>query len=415
MKRLFFFLTCLLLGLLPWHAFLKTWLASVFLGSNADYLPVSSNILSLWKEILLLILFIGLAWSVRKVLQDIIKEHWFTLLSIYLISLLLFGTLFVANFPAFILGLRTDALFALALLVGFLGGNYFGKEKIAHFLKITLWSLLTSFVLFLTIWFVFPNMGIWFGYSPYQSSYVDDKPLPVYHCLFVGEHCIPRLQASFSGPNQTGSLAILLGGILVILGLPWWLLVIPALGLILTFSRSAFIGAALGSLFSIPKKWLLWSGSTLLFILSSMFVVYPDVITHGLSSSEHWHKTVAGLQRISEQPLGSGLGSAGPVSRRLLGEANALISENWYLQIGEEAGIMAFILLLTFTIYIVLLLLRSKTHLSRIMGAVLLATSVQALFLHLWEDSVVTILIWFWVGIALCYNINDHSKDYAKH
>ncbi len=403
-KSPLFYLTGAWLVLLPWHAFLKTWLSSLFLGSNADYLPTLSNVLSTWKEGLLLVLLIWSLWQSRKSnWVQWLNQPSTIILGLYIISLLIFGSLHTPDWKTWLLALRTDLLFVPTLIFGIASQFIFDAEQKKQLLKWTCYSLLLATSLGLLAWIFAPDIGLDFGYSPYESSYVENKPLPIYHCLFIQDHCIPRLQATFSGPNQAGALmALLLGLIAIVFQFSWWLL-IPLFALIITFSRSALIGVIIASIYWIPRKWLWKSAIAAVVLLAAILFWKPDLVTHGLSSLEHWDKTNAGIEHIIQEPLGSGLGTAGPVSRRVFGEEKALISENWYLQIGEEAGIFSLLLLLLYTGWIIKDRLRKTDRQTALIGSVLLALSIQALFLHLWEDSVVTMLVWFFVG----QNTND--------
>ena len=409
MKKSFgFFLRLVLLTLLPWHAFLKTWLSSLFLGSNADFLPTISNVLSLWKEILLAVLIIVfLVFNKTKGFwQQFTRGHW-VWLGAYVITLLLFAGIQAPNAIALILGIRTDLLFVPVLFLGILVANRIDKKQFTNILWVSIISLSIAVGIGILAWFVSPDIGVNFGYSPYQSSFVENKPLPVYHCLFIDEQCIPRLQATFSGPNQAGSLMILLLGLLatVISNSQFYILhftfLIPLIGLALTFSRSAIIGAIVSSFMLVPRKIFLIALSGIVILTTGIFVLKSDLITHGLSSSEHWEKTIAGITRVIEKPLGTGFGTAGPVSRRLFGPEKALISENWYLQIAEEGGIVPSLVFIAWLGMLIYRLFKKTERFARTMAFVLLATSLQAFFLHLWEDSVVTMLIWFFVGLAL--------------
>ncbi len=415
MKKLLFFLTGLWLALLPWHAFLKTWLSKLFLGSHADFLPLSSNIFSLWKEIVLFTLLGLLLWLRRQEIWNFnYRNKLFLTLTAFVTSLIVFGGSQANSVAALILGLRTDLLFVPSLLVGLLLALSFKKSVLDRLLRLTLLSLTIAFGIFLCFWIIKPDIGLYFGYSPYQSSYVEEKPLPVYHCLFINDSCLPRLQASFSGPNQAGSLSLLWAALLFYFSNNVWLLLLPLIAVSLTFSRSALLGGLVAILCNLPKKALLLTTGVISLIVIGIFSVSPDVVTHGLSTSEHWHKTVDGIQRLITAPFGTGLGSAGPVSRRLLGEEHALISENWYLQLGEEAGILTMLLFVLFIGLLSWSLLKSNNQLQKLMGMVLLGTSFQGLFLHLWEDSTLTMLIWFFIGVSLCYNSNESTQHYGK-
>lgn len=413
-KSLFLYLTGAWLVLLPWHAFLKTWLSSLFLGSNADYLPALSNVLSTWKEGLLLVLLIWSLWQARKSnWRQWLKQPSTIVLWLYIASLLLFGSLHTPDWQTWLLALRTDLLFVPTLILGIASQFLFNQEQKKQLLKWTCYSLLLATTLGLLAWFLAPDIGINFGYSPYESSYIENKPLPIYHCLFIQDHCIPRLQATFSGPNQAGALmALLLGLMAIVFQFSLWLL-IPFFALVITFSRSALIGVIVASIYWIPRKWLWKSCIAVGVLLAAVLFWKPDLVTHGLSSLEHWDKTNAGIEHIIAEPLGSGLGTAGPVSRRIFGEEKALISENWYLQIGEEAGIFSLLLLLLYTGWIIKDMLYQSDRQRALIGSALLALSIQALFLHLWEDSVVTMLVWFWIGV---YNsIDERSAISTKN
>lgn len=410
-KSPLFYFICAWVILLPWHAFLKTWLSSLFLGSNADYLPVLSNVFSAWKEVLLVIISVWALWNARKL-------NWLgwwlqpssIVLALYIGSLVLFGTLQTPDWKTWLLALRTDLLFVPALLAGAASQLFFNDQEKKAIIKWACYSLLIATSIGLAVWLIAPDIGIHFGYSPYESSYVEAKPLPIYHCLFIQDFCIPRLQATFSGPNQAGALmALLLGLLALVFQFSWWLL-IPAAALVLTFSRSAWIGVIIATIYWVPRKWLVKGGIAAIILLIAVVAWKPDIITHGLSSVEHLDKTSAGIEHILKEPLGSGLGTAGPVSRRILGEEKALISENWYLQIGEEAGIISLLLLLLFTGWIIKDLFLSGNKQSTIVGSILLAVSIQAIFLHLWEDSVVTMLVWFVVGLFPSTNYNSIGR-----
>src|SRR3989304_4386344 len=250
MKKSFgFFLLLVLLTLLPWHAFLKTWLSSLFLGSNADFLPTISNVLSLWKEILLAVLIIVfLVFNKTKGFwQQFTRGHWVWLRA-YVITLLLFAGIQAPNAIALILGIRTDLLFVPVLFLGILVANRIDKKQFTNILWVSIIS------------------------------------------LFIDEQCIPRLQATFSGPNQAGSLMILLLGLLatVISNSQFYILhftfLIPLIGLALTFSRSAIIGAIVSSFMLVPRKIFLIALSGIVILTTGIFVLKSDLITHGLSS-----------------------------------------------------------------------------------------------------------------------------------
>ncbi|MBP7057353.1 hypothetical protein KBB08_02585 [Candidatus Gracilibacteria bacterium] len=406
MKKAFLVLLGAWVAILPWHAFLKTWFSSLFLGSNADYLPAySSGALSAWKEILLLVLLltsIGLGWQAIHRNYKQLNTPWFWCLVTFVITLIAFGTHLSTSWGIWALALRTDLLFVPVLALGWITSLLLSESQKHQILKISILSLLIATTIGITAWFVAPSIGLHFGYSPYESSYVENKPLPIYHCIFLaGDHCIPRLQATFSGPNQAGGILIVLLALLSLTTWSRWWSAIPGVGLLLTFSRSALLGALIALATWLKRKWLVLASVAAVGLGSIILLLQPELITHGGSSIAHEQRKLDGIQLIIDNPLGLGLGNAGPVSRRVFGEDKAIISESWYLQLGEEAGVIPLIFFILFIATLIYSLYQTQIRSVQIIGSMLLALSLQAILLHIWEDSVLTMLAWFWVGIHI--------------
>jgi len=136
-----------------------------------------------------------------------------------------------------------------------------------------------------------------------------------------------------------------------------------------------------------------------------------------------------------ENPLGLGLGAAGPASNRVsdacvylpedgdaswavahpelcvfLGEQQVqpevpctcpMLPENWYLQIGVELGIIGLALFIVFTLLVILRLRRNTTPLGVGVFASFVGVSVAALFLHAWESSAVAYTLWVLAAAVL--------------
>lgn len=409
MKKVFLVLLGAWVAILPWHAFLKTWFSSLFLGSNADYLPAfSSGLLSAWKEILLAVLLLislGLGWKAIQKNYQQLNQPWFWCLVAFVVTLIAFGTHLSASWSIWALALRTDLLFVPVLALGWITSLLFSHPKKQKILKISVLSLLIATTIGIAAWFIAPSVGLHFGYSPYESSYVENKPLPIYHCIFLaGDHCIPRLQATFSGPNQAGGIMIVLFALLSLTTWSRWWSVLTGIGLLLTFSRSALLGGLIAIATWLKRTWLILGGIAMVILGSIILLVRPEIITHGGSSIAHEQRKLDGIQLIIDHPLGLGLGNAGPVSRRVFGEEKAIISESWYLQLGEEAGVIPMIFFILFLTTLTYSLYQTKIRSLQIIASMLLALSIQAVLLHVWEDSVLTMLAWFWIGIHIPQN-----------
>jgi len=63
------------------------------------------------------------------------------------------------------------------------------------------------------------------------------------------------------------------------------------------------------------------------------------------------------------------------------------VTENWYIQIGVELGVLGFALFIAFIILLLRALRRNEESLAPFLG--MLGISICALFLHAFEDSAV--------------------------
>lgn len=109
----------------------------------------------------------------------------------------------------------------------------------------------------------------------------------------------------------------------------------------------------------------------------------------------------SGVEDILTQPYGRGLGTAGPAS--VYNNGNVRIAENYYLQIGQEAGIMGlvvFIIICSFIGY-ALWLMRGNG----IMPIVLLASfgglAVVNMISHAWADDTLAYIWWGFAGLSI--------------
>ena len=83
-------------------------------------------------------------------------------------------------------------------------------------------------------------------------------------------------------------------------------------------------------------------------IKGSLVIVFGFLMFGRLGSNiEHIQKPLASINRIIKNPIGYGVGMAGPVSMRFPADGSASkIAENWYLQITEEVGILGLFILI---------------------------------------------------------------------
>jgi hypothetical protein len=232
-----------------------------------------------------------------------------------------------------------------------------------------------------------------------------------------------RVFASLGGPNQFGSFLILP---ITLAAWSWlktrhfWLVPVTLVLLaaqFVTFSRSAWLGLAIAltitaaTQLSRVKLAIIGLLGTVLVVLvvtgvlgGRLAPIVSSIVLHGnteiSSDTQRLDSLKAGVKTALEHPLGIGLGNAGPASFR---GPNALVTENYYLQLAIEVGLAGLILFVLLSICLGVMLAKLGT--GHPMGIPLVATlagiSVVNLFLHGWTDSSTALVFWGAAGLAL--------------
>lgn len=157
----------------------------------------------------------------------------------------------------------------------------------------------------------------------------------------------------------------------------------------------------------------------LLIFLALLVVALPAAATTGFaeraggaatgdedSAQLHIDAFWKGLDRIAEKPLGWGVGtSAGTGQRFDATRADSLISENYYLQVGIEVGVVAGAIFVGLTIAAVrrarAVATASDDPLLTAMRSAVFAIGIGALLLHAWIDASTAWTAWGVLGAAL--------------
>jgi hypothetical protein len=126
------------------------------------------------------------------------------------------------------------------------------------------------------------------------------------------------------------------------------------------------------------------------------------------SNQKHESATITGLKDVIHQPLGSGVGSAGPAS--VYNNHPARIAENYYVQITQEVGIIGLALFVGILAATSLSLYENRQDsLSLILLVSLVGISFVNLLSHAWADDTLS-LVWFgFAGIALSNKVFGYS------
>ena len=325
--RIAFYLSAILLALLPWHAFFITYLHSLF---------EFSFIFSIWKEIIIILLGFIFVFKWFNSRSFPIVFHKFDLVFIaFFLFAILTGFFITKDISQILWGLKYDYLFIILFYL--IRGMNFSSQQKLQLVKIFFITAGLSLLLSLSFHFFLPeNIYSFFGYSTQVSSYYPGNALPMYHLL--GNSDIIRLSGTFSSPNHLAFyLMIILCFLPVfykeIFGKPnnWLLktsfvalLLLSICAVIITFTRSVYLAlACLGLIVIIGnlKKYIVHFFIVLILIFVFVFglIVHPqfqEVFLRKASSTLHLEKTATSVHQVIEHPFGVGIGRAGPASLR---------------------------------------------------------------------------------------------------
>ncbi|MBU1124076.1 hypothetical protein KJ652_05805, partial [Patescibacteria group bacterium] len=241
-------LTLLLLGLLPFHALLVT--VGTKLISGSGHAPLTA--LALWKEVLLgIILLIAFIEWLRTPSKPGRSRWAFDDIDLLIVGLIIYSLVVTglthADWKLYAFGFKYDfipliAFFALRRVTW--SQAFFRK---AMGVLIMVGAVIAAYAV--DTLYLPERFFYWLGYSDLHSLYVPDQPLAAFQYLEGGGW--RRVQSVMSGPNQLGLWLLVPLSIGFYRALErkftsYWLLVssLLGLGILLTFSRSAWIGAA---------------------------------------------------------------------------------------------------------------------------------------------------------------------------
>ena len=240
----------------------------------------------------------------------------------------------------------------------------------------------------------------------------------------------PRIMSTLREPNALGAYLILPFTALTLLFLRSkrrliiggaWLL--QGLALFLTFSRSAWLGALLAVCLvvwwqyrqqfktAVKRWWPMLAMAALILVAlgitqrNSQFV--NSYITHATpedvqdldSNDYHLVFIRRGLEGIANQPLGHGPGTAGIVS--IQNPAGSFLTENYYIQIGYEIGLLGLALFIALTAIIYIKIYRRQDYVAAILLASFWAYVLTNMLLHTWSNEAVAAQWWLLAGLAL--------------
>ncbi len=422
------YIIAFILVIMPFHAFLTVWMNS-FIGHY--------TIIRLWKEILILTLllpclfFLSLKYNLKKLSKTSILIY---LSIVYVLLSLVIGLIAYITHNVSLKALGYGLDINLRYIIFFWLCVYISKNTSwlkANWLSFLIIPGLIVIIFGLLQHYLLPaDFLIHFGYGsstivPFQT--VDSNINYI------------RLQSTLRGANLLGVyLIIIIPAIFYKLykskkianRILWGLSFLSSLIVMYySYSRSSYIGLFITLSILV---WLLGShkyrkiiliGSSLILLLSvGAFIIFrnnqtiQDTFLHTSSNSKsvvssnhnHASSTSTGLRDVVHQPLGRGVGTAGPAS--LYNNHPARIAENYYLQITQEVGIIGLMLFVgILAVIAVSLYINRQDSLSLILIVSLAGISFVNLLSHAWADDTLSI-VWFgFAGIALSSKVFDDS------
>lgn len=273
-------------------------------------------------------------------------------------------------------------------------------------------------------WLLPKDIMTHFGYSLDRgvrpNFFIDEKP------------DFPRIMSTIRDPNSLGAFLLLPSTLLTIALARFWntpkrmllggLLLLHGLAILLTFSRSAWLGLIIIESLAIMYvfrqqivhylKKLIIPIILLVVVLSGLaFMVkdtyfFQNVILHADESTEMADPNELrvmlgkrGIEGIKDDPEGHGPGTAGLVSTRL---PDGLLTENYFLQVAFEIGVIGFLLFILFLGYLVRLLWARRED---VVVQALLVSFVGLCFVnllaHIWANEAVASSWFILAGLAL--------------
>ncbi len=268
---------------------------------------------------------------------------------------------------------------------------------------------------------------------------VDRGTLPAF--FIDNKPNLPRIMSTLRDPNSLGAYLILPITALTALLLTsatikrrvllTALLALHAAALVLTFSRGAWAAALLSIgllvawqygrrvLVLARRYWLVLAVMVALcgigLFAARHTYILKSALTHSTgkpqaaydSNGFHWVFAKRGLEGIVHNPFGHGPGTAGLAS--IQNPAGSFLTENYYIQVGYEVGIIGVGVFVAMNVWVYRALLRHK---DRLLVLSLLcsfwAYVLMNMLFHMWSNEAVAAQWWILAGFGLA--LPDHSR-----
>lgn len=392
----------------------------VVLGSALGH----PTVVAAWKEVIVCLIIAASTFTLLKHRHyNFFKQPLVILIAIFSLLGLLASIRSGILDLSFWMGLKTTVLPLLALVAVQPLAKYFSNRQLTVLLVGP--AIVVSVIAIWQFLFVPTGFLVQLGYSAATINPVQN--------VHPG---VPFLRSfsTLGGPNQLGVYLIIPIAISAAYAvkaaerthrlLAALILTLTTAAAVSSFSRSALLGMVttlvVGILLAAPKKlrpWLISGGViggglgvvAIWTVLRDQaqsvlgrFLLRGEVTDAGVigNDSGHLSALVLGWDTIKHYPFGLGFGTAGPAS---FYAAQPLITENWYLQIAIETGIIGLVCMLLILARIATEAIRHRPNnpLNIALAASLAGLAIANLFLHAFADSSVAIVFFLYAGLIL--------------
>lgn len=338
-----------------------------------------------------------------------------------------------------ILGVVYNNRLPCFLLLGY-GATLLNRDKFVFSSVLKVMVVVSTLVALLGVvqFFLPKDLLTHFGYSLDRGAraafFIDDNP------------ALPRIMATLREPNALGAYLILPISLLTALIvrvsgkgrrlLLAGVLLLHCLALFLTFSRSAWLGALLAAgvvlWWSYKKqlkhivrtRWPILAVVAILLVGGGFVVrdqpLFREYITHATEEevkdldSNDYHVLLIreGVEGVIDHPLGHGPGTAGLASIR--DPDGGQLTENYYVQIAYEVGIVGLIVFLAISALVYYRLWLRHDFIGIFLIAGFWGYVVMNMLLHTWSNEAVAAQWWLLAGAALTSTLPARSTSTTK-
>ena len=293
----------------------------------------------------------------------------------------------------------------------------------------------------------YPDLFMKFGYGPVGDYAYGEHP-PIRYRTWPGGTM--RRSGIFAGPNNYGYFLVAFFGFFLVTAkravellkkryttkqrtiLLWCMVVLYAAAVLLSFSRGALIGCLvqLGILWRQARKYVAtymrtttvapamvkrrtrrWGRVITTMIVLVGSVVWRMSVLKWWSTMEHFQRSREGIELVVAQPRWYGLGSSGPAVHR----GGKYLPENMYIQVLLDTGWIWFALWIVALGWRIVRGIR-LAHLYKSwtmwwLRAGLIGLSIEGVFLHVWEDSMVNMLFLGLMGVLIGVLLQQRERS----